>query len=259
MSSAYNFDASQVAPSTGAAASLPVSPPEGWLVQIIEAENKPTAAGDGSWFVEFILQIMEGEHSGSTGAYRLNLGNQNEQAVNIAHAQLSAICHVVGIMQVQDLVQLANIPFRAIVVMQKGPEAIEKGYTEVKAVLDVNGNKPGKGGPAAPNPGAAPSGAPQFQPSAAAPPPTASPQFAIEQGQPASPTSPPVAATIAQPTTPPVAVGWPSSQEATETLAAPPAESSPAVAPAPAPVLPVAAPAPATAPPAAAGKAPWLK
>lgn len=255
-STAYSFDASTVAPSTGTSSNLPVSPPEGWPVQIIAAEMKQTASKDGH-FVEFTLQITEGDNLGAVGAYRLNLGNENEQTVFIAASQLSSLCHVTGVMQFTDFMALANIPFRVIVVMQTGADAVEKGYTEVKQVLDVNGNKPSAGGAVA-NPAASPASAPQFH---------------VEAGSPEVATTPPATVpATGPPSNQPQA--WPSTEtaQAAPTVAAQPAQppavvaaaasvpptDAPAPAPAPA-AAPAAAPAPAAVPPAAGGKPPWMQ
>lgn len=132
------FDATQVPPDTGAAGQLPVGE---HLVQITGSEIKPTQSGDGG-YVQFDLVVVDGEHRGATGAYRLNLFNSSEQAARIARSQLSALCHVTGRYQVSDLSVLSGIPFRVVVQMQKGSDK----YTEVARVKDANGNPPGKSG-----------------------------------------------------------------------------------------------------------------
>ena len=145
----YTFDATQVDPSQGAG-QLPVSDDQGHKVIIVDSEIKSTKDETGG-YLELTLSVVEGQAQGATGAYRLNLFNANQQAVEIAHRQLSAICHAIGVFQVQDSSQLHNQPFRVIVGKQKGSEE----YTEVKRVLDVNGNKPGankSNAPAQPQP-----------------------------------------------------------------------------------------------------------
>jgi len=163
---AYTFDAHNYAPNVSPANNLPVSPPEGWTVQIISVDQKPTKDDDSSWYMEFLLQIVDGPQIGSTGVYRLQLGNRkSEQTVNIAMSQLSSLCYVTGVMMIkQDLMELANISFRVTVVMQAGKEAAEKGWTEIKKVLDVAGKEPNQ----------------NAQPTAS----SATPQFAIEDGKP---------------------------------------------------------------------------
>lgn len=156
------FDATQIAPDTGAAGQLPVGE---HLVQIASSEIKTTSAGDGG-LVQFELVVVEGQHAGATGAYRLNLFNPNETASRIARSQLSALCHVTGRFQVTDLSVLAGIPFRVKVQPQKGSDK----YTEVVKVMDANGNPPGKGGgQAAQQPQGGPPAQPQQAPAPQAP------------------------------------------------------------------------------------------
>lgn len=109
---------------------------------IIESSDvKATKAGDGG-FLELILKITDGPQVGQTGAYRLNLYNASQQAVDIANRQMSAISHVTGVFQIQDSAQLHNIPF----VIEVAPQKNDPQYTEVKKVFDINGNEPGKQG-----------------------------------------------------------------------------------------------------------------
>ena len=135
------FNAQQFDPTQGGG-SLPV----GRHPVIIESsEVKANKANDGG-YLQLSLKLIDGPQTGTTGAYRLNLYHSNPQTAEIAHRQLSAICHVVGVFNVQDSAQLHNIPFIIEVGLQKGEEAAQKGYTEVKKVFDINGNEPGKAG-----------------------------------------------------------------------------------------------------------------
>ena len=139
------FNAQQYDPTQGGG-SLPV----GRHPVIIESsEVKANKANDGG-YLQLNLKLIDGPQMGTTGAYRLNLYHSNPQTAEIAHRQLSAICHVIGVFNVQDSQQLHNIPFIAEVGLQKGEEAAQKGYTEVKKVFDINGNEPGKAGQGAP-------------------------------------------------------------------------------------------------------------
>lgn len=133
---AHQFDPSQ---SSG---SLPVGKHP---VVITESEVKANGANDGG-YLELNLRIIDGPQAGTTGAYRLNLYNKSEKAVEIAHRQMSALCHVIGVYNVMETQAMHNLPFIIEVGMQKGEEAIAKGYTEVKKVFDINGNEPGKAG-----------------------------------------------------------------------------------------------------------------
>lgn len=126
---------------------------------IIEgAEVKPTK-DNSSGYLEFTLRVTDGPNAGHSGAYRLNLYNQSAKAAEIAHRQLSAICHVTQTFQLgADGTQLSALfgkPFVVDVGYQKGEEPgpnnpDAKGYTEIKRVFDIQGNEPGKQGQAAP-------------------------------------------------------------------------------------------------------------
>lgn len=82
---------------------------------------------------------------------RYNLWNQSAKAVEIAHGQLSALCHAVGIFKLDwgnEGAALRNGKGMMEIGYQKGeeptPEKPSGGYTEVKKVYDANGNEPGK-------------------------------------------------------------------------------------------------------------------
>lgn len=134
------FDATQVDPA-GISSQLPVSGPEGYGVIISASEMKENKDKTGG-YLELTLQVIDGEHKGETGAYRLNLFHSTAKTVEIAYRQLSAVCHAVGVFQVADSTQLHNIPFKAVVGLQKGDNP--EGYTEVKGVLCSDGSTPGK-------------------------------------------------------------------------------------------------------------------
>ncbi|HEX2243001.1 MAG TPA: DUF669 domain-containing protein [Gammaproteobacteria bacterium] len=163
------FNARQVDP-TQSGGQMPVGRHP---VVIKNSEIKPTKDNTGGMLV-LELEIIDGPSKGVTGAYRLNLYHNNPQTVEIAHRQLSAICHVIGVYDVQDSQQLHGIPFIVEVGLQKDTEAASKGYTEVKKVFDMNGNEPGKaaaggGQPAGGQPAQAQGGSQWGQPAAQQP------------------------------------------------------------------------------------------
>lgn len=137
------FDASQVAP----AAPMQNWPLGSHKVVIVGNEIKATNDNEGG-YLDLTLRVIEGEFSGFEGHYRLNLYNKSEKAVEIAYKQLSAICHVTGVYQVLDANVLMNIPFIAVVGLQKKVKQDDPDYTEIKGVKDINGNDPGKQGQA---------------------------------------------------------------------------------------------------------------
>lgn len=134
----FVFDATQVAPSTG------YEPlPEGWYnVAISESEIKPTKDKEGA-YLQLTAKVLDGPQMGKVVFIRLNVQNKNQQAVDIAYGELSAICHVTGVYHVQESTQLHNIPFQLRVVVKPGDNGP---MNEVKGYKDAQGNDPGKAG-----------------------------------------------------------------------------------------------------------------
>ena len=124
------FDANQVEPQA------PLEPvPSGlYNVMIVESDMKPTKAGDGQ-YLELVLQIIDGQYKGRKLWDRLNLFSKNQTAVQIAQSTLSAICHAVNVIQVQDSQQLHDKPLLAKVVFMPAKD----GFAEKN---EVKGYKP---------------------------------------------------------------------------------------------------------------------
>lgn len=101
-----NFNAAGVKPN----AALEAIPTGQYPVMIVRSEEKPTKANTGS-YIEFEMQVQGGEYAGRKLFDRLNIKNQNQTAVVIAYATLSAICHVTGRMNITQTEQLHGVPF----------------------------------------------------------------------------------------------------------------------------------------------------
>ena len=108
-----SFDASQVEPKGDY---RPVPPGE-YKVQITSSEFCQTSTGNGHQ-LKLELEILEGDQAGRRLYDRLNLDNPNAQAVEIAQRTLSAICHAVGKLSVQDSEELHMLPMIAVVVVK---------------------------------------------------------------------------------------------------------------------------------------------
>lgn len=106
------FDATQVEPQ-GEYTPIPAGE---YKVQIITSEMVATKAGDGQ-MLKLELEIMDGAQAGRKIFDRLNLDNPNATAVEIAQRQLSAICHAVGVLSVQDSEELHFKPMIAVIVV----------------------------------------------------------------------------------------------------------------------------------------------
>jgi hypothetical protein len=114
MANLNGFDANQVEPTTG----FDPVPAGKYLAVITESEMQPTKAGTGSFLI-FTLEIIEGEYKRRRLWARLNLDNPNPKAVEIARAELSAICRAVGVLSPKDSTDLHNLPLVVTVKLRK--------------------------------------------------------------------------------------------------------------------------------------------
>lgn len=134
MASLSGFNAAEVEPSR---AMEPL--PAGWyLATIIDSETKPTKAGTGS-YLSLIFEILDGPHKSRKLYANLNLENPSEKAVQIARAELSAICRAVNVLTPKDSVELHNLPLRVKVGCERNQDTKEiqnriKGYESKDAV-----------------------------------------------------------------------------------------------------------------------------
>lgn len=135
MANLDNFDANTVDPS----AAFDPLPSGRYVAAIVESEMKPTKSGNGN-YLELVFAILDGQYKGRKVWARLNLYNPNQQAVQIARAELSAICHATGVMKLNDSIELHNLPLCIKVVCRKREDTGEisneiKGYEKKEAAF----------------------------------------------------------------------------------------------------------------------------
>lgn len=107
---------------------------------ITDSEKKDTQAGDGS-YISLTFQICQaGDYQNRKLWLNLNLWNKNDEAVQIAKGQLSAICRAVGVMTPNDTSDLHNKPMKISVGQKKNKSS---GQLE----NNINGFKPRQAGP----------------------------------------------------------------------------------------------------------------
>ena len=138
MANLNGFDANAVEPSTD----FEAIPAGKYLAVITDSEMKPTKAGTGS-YLELTFQIVEGEYKNRNLWARLNLDNPNPVAVQIAKAELSAICRAVGVMLPKDSVELHNLPLLITVKCKRRDDTGDivneiKGYAKKEAAASGN-------------------------------------------------------------------------------------------------------------------------
>jgi hypothetical protein len=130
-----NFDASQVDPSVP----FEVLPSDKYIVAITKSEMKPTKSGDGA-YLELEYTVLEGQYQGRKLWDRLCLNHSREETVKIARANLSAICHAVGVLIPHDSNELHNIPFQITIRVKRKDDQITnevRGYAKRESRIPV--------------------------------------------------------------------------------------------------------------------------
>ena len=112
-----NFNANEVEPN----APFEVIPAGKYNAVIVESEMKATRAGTGR-YLKLVFEITDGEYAGRKLFASINLENPNQDAVRIGRAELSAVCHAVNVLDLQDTVQLHNLPMVITVRVKKNQD-----------------------------------------------------------------------------------------------------------------------------------------
>jgi hypothetical protein len=225
-----NFNANTVEP---AQAMEPI--PANWYdAQVVASEIKATSNGLGS-FVSLTIEILGGAYNKRKVFDRFNIVNANPTAVEIAYRSLSALCHAVNVIDMQDTQQLHGRPFQVKVSLRAaGTGSDGKFYdaqNEVKGYKATGAGAAG-GAPVAGAPAAAPAWAAQAaaapQAPAAAPAAPAMAWAPAPVAQAPAPAAAPVAPAAAAPA-PPWAVAAPvAGSPAAPAAATPPWAQQPA-------------------------------
>lgn len=130
------FDATNVAPQ----ASFQPLPAGVYTTLIVDSDVKPTKSG-GTQAI-FTLQVVDGPFAGRKVFARLNVRNASAEAERIGQAQLSALCHAAGVLQLQDTSQLHGKVVRAKVTVRKDETGQYGDSNDVKAFEAVGGAQP---------------------------------------------------------------------------------------------------------------------
>jgi hypothetical protein len=147
MADLRGFDANHIEPTTD----FDPIPAGKYLAVITDSEMKPNKAGTGN-YLQLTFQIIEGPYQNRFLWARLNLDHPNATAVQIARAELSAICRAVGVLAPKDSIELHNLPLVIRVGCKKRPDTGEivneiKGYAKRETppvVTTANGIPPWK-------------------------------------------------------------------------------------------------------------------
>ena len=138
MADLRGFDANQVEP----AADFEPVPAGKYPAVITDSEMKANKAGTGH-YLQLTFEVLEGPCKGRRLWSRLNLDNPNAMAVQIARAELSAVCRAVGVLAPNDSVDLHNLPLVVHVKCRKRDDTGEitneiKGYARKETPAPAN-------------------------------------------------------------------------------------------------------------------------
>ncbi len=112
-----NFNASEVEPSVG----FEAIPAGKYQAVIVDSDMRQNKSGTGE-YLQLEFEIIEGEFKNRKLWARLNLNNPNPDAVRMARADLSAICHAVNVISPGDSIELHNLPLTITVKCRKTPD-----------------------------------------------------------------------------------------------------------------------------------------
>lgn len=153
------FDATQIAPRED----FTPLPSGEYRAQIVDSDLKPTKNNEGH-YAELVFECMDAPFKGRRVWSRLNVDNKNPKAVEIANRDLSAICHAVGRLKINDTFELHNKPLLIRVELVKADGVRQKNDgNEIRAYKALDPTATPAAAPAAPVAQAAPSSAPPWQ------------------------------------------------------------------------------------------------
>ena len=137
MADLRGFDANTVEPSSD----FEPIPAGKDLAVIVESEMKANKAGTGH-YLQLTFEVIDGPYKGRYLWARLNLDNPNATAVQIAKAELSAVCRAVGVLAPNDSTDLHDLPLVIHVKCKKRPDTGEvtnelKGYSPKASLSDA--------------------------------------------------------------------------------------------------------------------------
>lgn len=110
----FSFDASAVAPQV----TNGVIPAGTYLAHITESDIRPLASGNGQG-LKLTFEIIDGQHKGRRVWDNLNIQHTSETTQRIAQAQLSALCHAVNVIKLEDTSALHYKPVKIKVTVRE--------------------------------------------------------------------------------------------------------------------------------------------
>ena len=110
----FSFDASTVAPQ---AVTGPI-PAGTYLAHCTESDVGPLKSGNGTG-LKMTFEILDGQYNGRRVWENLNIQHTNEDTQRIAQSQLSALCHAINVIKLEDTAALHFKPVKIKVVVRE--------------------------------------------------------------------------------------------------------------------------------------------
>lgn len=113
--------------------------PAGWYIaQVSESDIVPLNSGNGQ-ALKMTFDILSEQGRGRKVWARLNIQHTNPKAETIAQQQLRELCDSIGIVQMQDTVELHNKPVQIRVKIRKSEDPQYEDSNEISGFKSVDG------------------------------------------------------------------------------------------------------------------------
>jgi hypothetical protein len=152
----FSFDASSVAPQI----TNGVLPAGTYLAHITESDIRPLASGNGQG-LKLTFEIIDGQHKGRRVWDNLNIQHTSETTQRIAQAQLSALCHAVNVIKLEDTSALHYKPVKIKVTVREAQGNYQES-NNIKGYESASGAAPAVSAPVAESSAAPASKAPAW-------------------------------------------------------------------------------------------------
>lgn len=127
----FGFDTSEI--EVNAPAEYEPLPEGEYILKALEAEEKETSRGDGS-YIKVKFEVVKGDHAGRLLWQNFNINNPSEKAQQIGRQQLVAWATACGKPDADDTDKLLEKPFKASVIIEPGKNGY-KDSNRIKAFL----------------------------------------------------------------------------------------------------------------------------
>lgn len=114
--------------------------PAGNYLVVLKGSKVEVNKGSTGKMIACTFEVIDGELKGKTIFQNINFLHQNPVAQEIGQSKLSALCHTVGVLQIQDTQQLHGIPLRIQVSVSD-----DQKYNEIDAYQRADGQPLVKG------------------------------------------------------------------------------------------------------------------